>query len=525
MKWEKLTLILSPIIIIFISMIFLKSNPNLSFVYDDSYITLQFAKNFFPKKGLTFDGTHYNLGATSPFHILLLATFNTIFHNLHFTAVFLGIVSFIGLFYALFFYSKILYNDWRFSLLVAFLAITTGWLYFDALSGMDTVLFMALMVFTFYLLERKSFFYSIPLAVSILTRPEGWFLFLAILSFLLLRVVLKRDIDIIKQILIPVLITILIVLPYLFSNLRNTGSLLPNTAMSKAFFFGEIGHSFKTKLEFFLSGLKLFYSNLVYPLFFIIFVFLFFAREIYRHFYLIIFLFLFYFSYLLLFPGSTAHYWCRYQHIFYPLLILIITEGFRNFLKYYGQRFMPIKNSRAEATNENSNSTATIGKLFNRLKGLTLSLFVLLLIVINQYISLINVRDSYRQSVKSTEESLINLANYFKELTPPDAVIATHDIGALGYFSERKINDLVGLVNPEMTQFYRKPGSNLPIPFAQRNILAYVKDKSNFLVIFDFFKLFLNINPDTLPDDFVFLGETSPVYGLGQKYRIYGVLK
>lgn len=120
---------------------------------------------------------------------------------------------------------------------------------------------------------------------------------------------------------------------------------------------------------------------------------------------------------------------------------------------------------------------------------------------------------------------MINLANYFKEMTPSDAIIATHDIRVLGYFSDRRITDLVGLINPTMTQFYKKPKSNLPIPFSERNILNYVKNQSDFLVIFDFFKLFLNINPDTLPDTFVFLGETAPIFGLNRKYRLYGIIK
>jgi hypothetical protein len=48
------------------------------------------------------------------------------------------------------------------------------------------------------------------------------------------------------------------------------------------------------------------------------------------------------------------------------------------------------------------------------------------------------------------ESSLIRWGRWFQSHTPPDAVIATPDIGAIGYFSERSVVDLAGLVTPRM---------------------------------------------------------------------------
>ena len=39
--------------------------------------------------------------------------------------------------------------------------------------------------------------------------------------------------------------------------------------------------------------------------------------------------------------------------------------------------------------------------------------------------------------------------------TPPDALIAAHDIGAVGYFGQRRLLDLAGLVSPEVIPFIR----------------------------------------------------------------------
>jgi hypothetical protein len=50
-------------------------------------------------------------------------------------------------------------------------------------------------------------------------------------------------------------------------------------------------------------------------------------------------------------------------------------------------------------------------------------------------------------------ESLIPWAHWLRQHTPPSTVIATPDIGALGYFSQRRILDLGGLVTPEMVPY------------------------------------------------------------------------
>src|SRR4030042_2248338 len=52
---------------------FLRENPEHFLVFDDSYITLRFAANFFKYRGITYDGTTFLSGATSPLHIICIA--------------------------------------------------------------------------------------------------------------------------------------------------------------------------------------------------------------------------------------------------------------------------------------------------------------------------------------------------------------------------------------------------------------------------------------------------------------------
>lgn len=48
------------------------------------------------------------------------------------------------------------------------------------------------------------------------------------------------------------------------------------------------------------------------------------------------------------------------------------------------------------------------------------------------------------------EQSLVHWGRWFAEYTPPGTKIATPDIGAIGYFSGRRVVDLAGLVTPEV---------------------------------------------------------------------------
>ncbi len=51
----------------------------------------------------------------------------------------------------------------------------------------------------------------------------------------------------------------------------------------------------------------------------------------------------------------------------------------------------------------------------------------------------------------------VRAAHWIAERTPPGAVIATHDVGALGWYGNRRIVDVVGLVTPGIAPHLRRP--------------------------------------------------------------------
>jgi ABC-type Zn2+ transport system substrate-binding protein/surface adhesin len=50
---------------------------------------------------------------------------------------------------------------------------------------------------------------------------------------------------------------------------------------------------------------------------------------------------------------------------------------------------------------------------------------------------------------------MVITAKWAAENISPDAIIAAHDLGALGYFDNHQLIDLAGLISPEVIPFIR----------------------------------------------------------------------
>ena len=62
---------------------------------------------------------------------------------------------------------------------------------------------------------------------------------------------------------------------------------------------------------------------------------------------------------------------------------------------------------------------------------------------------------AFAQDVAVIESEMVDTARWISANTEPDALVAAHDIGALGYFGDRRLLDLAGLVSPEVIPFIR----------------------------------------------------------------------
>ena len=85
---------------------------------------------------------------------------------------------------------------------------------------------------------------------------------------------------------------------------------------------------------------------------------------------------------------------------------------------------------------------------------------------------------SYGEDVAVIESEMVAAAKWAKREVPTGAIIAAHDIGALGYFDDHALIDLAGLVSPEAIPFMRD----------EARIAAFLDEKhADYLIAFPAF--------------------------------------
>ena len=488
-----------PLFGVLLALKWLFENGQLLFVYDDSYITLGFARNFALHGTLTLDGTALWYGMTSPLHAFLVSLLARLFGSVEASAIFVGMASIAFLVIAVYLWVQELTKDKKVALLASFLTASSGWVIFDALSGLETVTYILLSVLVFYFLEKRNvYLVGLFLGLSIWTRPEGWFLLGAVLISQLVIALLNKDsftmISKLKRIGLEAGVAFALVVPLLLVSFAYTGAPVPSTALTKAYFFGEPNMALSTKAQFFWDAVRLWYGTLIFASPFVL-VLLAFARYTWQRSYLYIYPLLFYAFYFILFPGSLGHYWCRYQHIFLPIVFLLFSEGAVNLPHLLRKRWKIIA-----------------------------VVLLAAVILLNQWQSLSTGQERYKGATASIQEVNIQLERWLEANTDANDVIAVHDIGTITYFlGQRKVIDLVGLINPEVTKYYREGAT--AVAFEERQVLSYLQEKEvDYLVMFDDWKRFLNLSPE---DTSVFhlVYESEPIYGSNARYRVYSLSK
>jgi len=97
--------------------------------------------------------------------------------------------------------------------------------------------------------------------------------------------------------------------------------------------------------------------------------------------------------------------------------------------------------------------------------------------------------NSYAQDVAVIESEMVVTARWAAQNLPPDAIIAAHDIGALGYFDDHALIDLAGLISPEVIPFIRD----------EAHLASFLNESgADYLIAFPYFYPVLTKNAESI---------------------------
>ena len=465
-----------------LTLVYLLSAPVFGLPFDDSYISLLFARNLANHGFLTFDGETASAGATSLLHVAILALPIKLGVDPVKASVAAGVVLHLALVPAVYWLAWTIFRDRLVSTLAGASVGVIGYLAFDALNGMETTLFLlvstlAAAAFLSARDDRRLLLAGAFAALTVLGRPEGVLLVGAMALYYVLDP--RREGEALassqsaRRLALLVAPSAAALLGLAFFYWAATGSFSPGTATAKLLFFREFELPLQTKFNMANGGI----ANFMAPLLPWLALAAFGVRR--REALLFAFVWVpFIIMYFLLFPGGLTHYWYRYQHLFLPAIAVFAAGGAVSLVR--GRTYR-------------TNDLVSAGVLA----------VVLLGAVAFQYESF---RDNYAADVQLNQGRQVALARYLNELVPPGQTIATHDIGAIGYYTEREVIDLVGLVNPDVIEYHDG-----------RHLWAYIDQaRPDYLVVFpnwDTFFLHLGIAqaPQIFEEVRVFPGGVEPI--------------
>lgn len=316
---------------------------------------------------------------------------------------------------------------------VALLVVAEWHLGWAAVSGMETLLFAGLALATLIVPTRYPAWLAVLTALAVSTRPDG----LTLVPFVALRLWLAHDLSLRtarRPLLVFAGVLALGLVPYFALNLALNGSLLPNTLAAKDVTFSAYRAMPLWNRMFWLCASAATCEPGV------------FAQPWVG-------------GQILLLPGLIAYVWKRVARREWQALVpvawamaFLAAFTLRSPIIFqHGRYQMPvipvlvISAALGLAEVVTLDSPQLLKRLFSRLWAASVTMTLLTFVFIGAR--------AYMRDVAFIETEMVASAFWLRDHTPPDAIIGAHDIGAAGYFSERRVRDMAGLVDPEIIPF------------------------------------------------------------------------
>ncbi len=312
-------------------------------IFDDSYISLNFARNVAEHGKLSFDGEEWTTGATSPLHVLILAFWLKLGVSPFATSVGVGIASHALLAVGVYLLGFSIFRSRLAGVLGALAMSFTSYAALDAGNGLETSLFMALVALAaaaYFWNDRPAYRIAcgVLIGLAVLTRPEGAFLLPAVLIH---RWVERPDgeslVDYLKdaaRLAIPGMIAGAMIVGF---SLIVSGT-IGGTASAKLRFFQEDKSTLQYKLSVAADQVGLFVGPLIPLIALAAIVAGRRAMLLFALFWVPVLVF-----YVELFPGGLAHYFYRYQHPVLPFLAAFAGGGAAYLIAVAARRDLVVK--------------------------------------------------------------------------------------------------------------------------------------------------------------------------------------
>ncbi|MEO8512091.1 MAG: glycosyltransferase family 39 protein [Ignavibacteria bacterium] len=414
-------------------------NHYYSFPLDDPWIHLQFARNIAEYGSFSyFKNELVTAGSTSPIYTLILAAGFLITKNEMWLSYVLGILFFsLSVFYFYRLAGNIFLKENWLAIAAALLLVFDKWLNLISVTGMETTLYISLLAACYYYYRKlNAIGFAVTLGLTFWTRPDALAFIAAIVIDYLFRVYLRQknpkensDIALFdrKDLYKIAGVFGLIIGAYFIMNLMISGSLLPNTYGAKVKYYSA---EFRSRADFLKIEVWDYFTESAYLLIFIPFVFgviALFKDSVKLKYNILVpaLLFILIHIFIYWYKLPYAHRFGRYMMPLIPFFILLSVYGSREFFKWFAN-FLGDK------------------KLVNALNILLLAGTVLYVAA-----GYNKNKEVFQDQSRHIYIRQVETAKWLKNNTPAGSIIATHDVGAIAYYSERKVVDVVGLINPE----------------------------------------------------------------------------
>jgi hypothetical protein len=452
------------------------------FPLDDPWIHLTFARNLADYGSYSyFKNEHVISGSTSPLYTSLLAFLFLFSKNEFIISYVLGILfSAVTIFFIFKLFARHFRSfPWLGAAATIFVAIDPK-LNLISVSGMETTMFIALIAMAFHFYNaNKPIWLGLVLGLTVWCRPDGFVVWIAIIVDYLVRTnYMKSQLPGVysetwnkKGFFFAFGIAGILTIVYFGFNFALSGDLLPNTYNAKLAFYQRVQRS-----DFLKSDVIGYFTSkefaIVWPPFLIglIAVLVDFIKRRRNEFFVYpLFVVGFLLTYFLLLPYS--HRFGRYLMPVIPFFVLTAFYGIRITFSFLIRKNTP-------AVLVNSLLVAFV------LVGLGLS---------SKQIG--NSCYEYTARCKYQNDRQVAAGKWLKAHAPEGSVVATHDIGAIAYYSELNTIDLVGLVTPELVSHINS-----------RDYSAFLNEylsqaKVDYLVTLRNWLEVVNVNPVFVPVD------------------------